>query len=156
MIYNGEIYNYKFLKKNLADKGIKFSTNGDSEVLLEEWIENGKDALNKLDGMFAFAVYDGHDLVIARDIFGEKPLYYIKNDEGFFFSSEIGILKSFLNIKFKPSKNEIYSFLALGYLQGNHTGYEKIKSLEPSTLITIDEKNNIQLKKYYEAEKIKK
>ena len=95
MIYNGEIYNYKFLKKNLEDKGIKFSTNGDSEVLLEEWIENGKDALNKLDGMFAFAVYDGHDLVIARDIFGEKPLYYIKNDEGFFLIRNRNIKKFF-------------------------------------------------------------
>ena len=85
MIYNGEIYNHKILKKSLETKGVNFQTKGDSEVLIEEWINSGKETLLKLEGMFAFAIYDGNDLIIARDIFGEKPLYYVNNKEGFFF-----------------------------------------------------------------------
>lgn len=154
MIYNGEIYNYKNLKKNLQNKGIQFKTKGDSEVLIEEWIQSGKDSLEKFEGMFAFAIYDGIDLVIARDIFGEKPLYYCINEKGFFFSSEINILKSFLKLKFKPSNYDILSFMALGYLQGDKTGYDQIKSLNPSSMIIVDKNNTINYQKYYEVENI--
>ena len=155
MIYNGEIYNHKILKKSLETKGVNFQTKGDSEVLIEEWINSGKETLLKLEGMFAFAIYDGNDLIIARDIFGEKPLYYVNNKEGFFFSSEIGILKSFLNLRFSPSEDDIYSFLALGYLQGSNTGYDQIKSLSPSSIIVLDKKNNIEFKEYYKIDNIK-
>ena len=155
MIYNGEIYNHKILKKSLETKGVNFQTKGDSEVLIEEWINSGKETLLKLEGMFAFAIYDGKELIIARDIFGEKPLYYVNNKEGFFFSSEIGILKSFLNLKFSPSEDDIYSFLALGYLQGSNTGYDQIKSLSPSSIIVLDKKNNIKFKEYYKIDNIK-
>ena len=106
VMFNGEIYNYQELKKNLGNH--EFKTNSDTEVLVHGYEEWGYDLLNKLRGMFAFCIYDKNkdELFIARDHFGIKPLYYYQNDEGFLFSSEI---KSFLEIPFfhKELKKEM-------------------------------------------------
>ena len=78
IVFNGEIYNYKEIRKNLESKGYKFKTSGDTEVLLQGFIEYGEKVLDKLRGQFAFAVYDNEakSLFLARDRIGIKPLYY--------------------------------------------------------------------------------
>jgi asparagine synthase (glutamine-hydrolysing) len=95
IIYNGEIYNYRELKEELELKGHRFYSESDTEVVISCFDEWGADCLNKLNGMFAFAIWDkkNRTLTIARDRYGIKPLYYWQNDKVFLFSSEI---KSFL------------------------------------------------------------
>ena len=78
IVFNGEIYNFKKLKKELIDKGYTFRTNSDTEVILKLYESEGPDSFGKLDGMYAFSIYDKNidKLFIARDYFGEKPLYF--------------------------------------------------------------------------------
>ena len=90
LCYNGEIFNYLELKKELLQKGWKFRTTSDTEVLLKAWREWGVKMFDKLNGMFAFAIYDSHKqrLWLARDIAGEKPLYYYQRGRTLIFASE--------------------------------------------------------------------
>ena len=92
VVFNGEIYNYEKLKKELLAKGSSFHTNSDTEVLINGYISFGIDEiLNRIEGMFAFALYDmkNHKLFIARDKFGEKPLYYCRDKQSLWFASEL-------------------------------------------------------------------
>ena len=101
IFFNGEIYNYKYLKEDLIEKGHKFSTNTDTEVVLHGYEEYKEDFLLMLRGMFAFVIYDlkTKELFGARDFYGIKPLYYAQMKDSFMFGSEI---KSFLgHPKFK-------------------------------------------------------
>ena len=106
IVYNGEVYNFKELKEDLINKGHKFTNNSDTEVILHGYMEYKEDIVNKLRGMFAFAIWNvkEKELFIARDMFGIKPLYYTYQNDTFMFSSEI---KSFLkNPDFKKEVNK--------------------------------------------------
>ena len=92
LTFNGEIYNYESVRALLERRGHRFATRGDSEVLLEAYREWGPGCLDKLNGMFAFAIYDGKQIFLARDIAGEKPLYY-SLDNGLAFASEAKALR---------------------------------------------------------------
>src|SRR5678815_4061550 len=98
IVFNGEIYNYRELRQELRSKGVSFRTETDTEVLLAAFAEWGLESLSRLNGMFAFAVWDTHEqtLTLVRDHVGVKPLYYTKvgNEEGdfFLFASEIKAL----------------------------------------------------------------
>src|SRR6186713_760251 len=80
--FNGEIYNYQELRKHLIEERLSFTTSGDTEVLLLGWRHWGEKLLRRLDAMFAFAVFDGNELVLANDPFGEKPLYVATTKDG--------------------------------------------------------------------------
>ena len=88
LVFNGEIYNYRELKRSLISKGLVFRTEGDTEVLSNYLKEYGGGRLEEIDGMFAFAYYKEKSLILATDVFGEKPLYWYQNEKGFYFSSE--------------------------------------------------------------------
>ena len=105
--FNGEIYNYLEIRKELAAKGWVFRTNSDTEVLLKSWREWGVKCLDKFNGMFAFAIYDGKKIFLARDIAGEKPLYYTAKP--FRFASEAKAL-GFDCEEFPPASYGIYDF----------------------------------------------
>ena len=94
MIYNGELYNYRALRADLASRGVRFTTNSDTEVVLEAWRYWGPGALTRFRGMFAFALVDEQtgDLVLARDPLGIKPLYYLPRGAGVIFASELKAL----------------------------------------------------------------
>ena len=98
IIYNGEIYNYKEIKEKLIKKGYEFYTKTDTEVILNGYEEYGKDILDMLNGMFAFAIYDlkNKSLFLARDRLGIKPLYYYYKNGKFIFASEIKALLKLL------------------------------------------------------------
>ena len=106
IIYNGEIYNYIELKKDLEKKGIKFRTNSDTEVLLQYYILYGEECVKFLDGMWSFAIYNHKKnlLFLSRDRFAEKPMYYSIQPEGIYFGSQISFIKSLSKKKFE--KNE--------------------------------------------------
>jgi len=88
IVFNGEIFNYKSLRKELESKGLNFKSQSDTEVLLHLYILDKEKCLEKLDGEFAFAIYDSQneELFLARDRFGIKPLYYYKNDDRLFLA----------------------------------------------------------------------
>lgn len=101
LCYNGEIYNYLELREELKKLGWNFTTASDTEVLLKSWRQWGKDMFDKLNGMFAFAIYNtkSKKLILARDITGEKPLYYFKQGKKFAFASEAKALPTVLPLK---------------------------------------------------------
>ena len=161
IIFNGEIYNFKNLKEELIQLGHTFKTYGDTEVILKAYSSWGVDCLNKFEGMFAFAIWDFNkkQLFLARDKFGEKPIFYYQSKEhGLVFSSEI---KSFIalneikkNLEFDlDSLNE---YLSLNYLLEDKTFFKNIFQLKPASYILVNSKNfkeKIKVKKYWFLEK---
>ena len=111
LVFNGEIYNYKGLAKQLQQENVVFEITGDTRVLLEACAHWGVEkTLPKLNGMFAFALYDKREksLVIVRDRFGEKPLYYTNNGRKFAFASELKALKTLSNFNFEIDEEGRY------------------------------------------------
>jgi len=125
IIYNGEVYNFEDIKKDLLSKGYDFHSNTDTEVILNGYIEYKEKIVSKLNGMFAFSIYDKStkELFLARDRSGIKPLYYFKDNQNFIYSSEIKTLKDFSSTVNFESK---MLFLLLGYVPEPYTIYEKI------------------------------
>ena len=139
LVYNGEIYNFTELRAELETDGVQFKTSSDTEVLLEYLINRGIDkTLFKLEGMFAFALYDKFEktLILARDRFGIKPLFIYDGDDAFIFASEIQALRPWL--KFEPDLLSISSFLSgfQGPTKG-HTFYKNIKFLSPGGVVKV-------------------
>tara|TARA_B100000963_G_scaffold121937_1_gene106336 strand:+ start:17650 stop:19470 length:1821 start_codon:yes stop_codon:yes gene_type:complete len=147
--YNGEIYNYRELKKDLEKKNYIFRSESDTEVLLNCFIEYGYDCLNYFDGMFAFAIWDEVEkkLFCARDRFGEKPFFYTFYNSQFIFASEIkSILKygfpRIINFK-KLSNYLVYNAIdSIG--NKNETYYENIFQLEPSKFMVVNFEGKIE------------
>lgn len=140
VVFNGEIYNYKTLRKELEQFGHQFATKTDTEVIVHGYEQWGRDVISKLRGMFALCIWDEreHRLVLARDRAGEKPLYFTRIGDEFIFASEI---KAFLaHPKFKPSVNceAIPNYLALGYVPAPQTMFEGVEKLFPGEQITVN------------------
>jgi len=153
--FNGEIYNYKELKKNLEEKGHRFSTRSDTEVILKTYIEYGAECIKYLEGMFAFAIWDEDkkNLFAARDRFGEKPFYYsFDNNNNFVFASEIKTLFASGEIRGKINFAAIDSYLSLMYIPPNKTVYQNIDTLPPACLLVLKE-GRLEVKKYWELKK---
>lgn len=134
IIYNGEVYNFSELRDELKSAGDEFVTAGDTEVLLAAWARWGEQSLDRFDAMFAFALVDNDDLVLATDPFGEKPLYVARTDDGVWFASEPQALIDILKLKFKPDQEDIALFLSLGFLPPPRTGFPGLEVMRPATL----------------------
>ena len=151
IVFNGEIYNYQKLRKELTKKGYKFKTKTDTEVILHGYEEYNEKILDKLRGMFAFAIYDikKKELFAARDFYGIKPFYYTKMDNTFMFGSEI---KSFLihpHFKKELNTNMLEYYLTFQYSAGRETFFKNVYKLMPGHYLKYkDEK--LTVKKYYE------
>ncbi|MCK5021955.1 MAG: asparagine synthase (glutamine-hydrolyzing) [Candidatus Pacebacteria bacterium] len=153
--FNGEIYNYQELKKKLEKKGYVFSTNSDTEIILKTYQEYGNECLKHLDGMFAFAIWnnDKKRLFMARDRFGKKPFYYTyDNNNNLIFASEIKALFKSGQIKGKINYEAIDNYLTLMYIPPWKTIYKNIYVIPPASY-AVFEKNNLQIKKYWQLEK---
>lgn len=151
--YNGEIYNFIELK-NILKKKYKFKTNSDTEVLLYSWKEWGTKVFSKLNGMYAFAIYDKkkQKVFLARDIPGEKPLYYYTDDKKFIFASEAKAFKRVLNPKIKK-KNLFYQNFQHCL---NETMYENIYQLPAAHYLEYDiSKKKFKIFEYWEFKKRK-
>ncbi|QDV26813.1 asparagine synthase (glutamine-hydrolyzing) [Aureliella helgolandensis] len=141
LVFNGEIYNYLELREELVAKGHHFETASDTEVLLKGLIEWGEDCLNKLNGMFAFCWWDSEksQLMLARDRFGEKPLFYRRTKNGLIFASEIKGLFPLMETPAEPNQDAIYSYLEHGDLDiAPHTFFENIYSVLPAHRIVAN------------------
>ncbi len=140
LVFNGEIYNYLELRQELEDKGYKFYTDGDVEVLIYLYEEEGVKAINKLNGMFAFSLYDqSKDLLwIARDRLGIKPLYYYNDKNKFLFSSDLLALNQIL--KKTVSQKSILNYLSYSYIPAPYSIFSEIYKLCPGQQIIIKNK----------------
>ncbi|MDP3358903.1 MAG: asparagine synthase (glutamine-hydrolyzing) [Lutibacter sp.] len=149
LIFNGEIYNYIELKVEL-NKEYDFKTASDTEVLLAAYIKWGKDCLSKLNGMFAFAIWDTQEkkLFAARDRFGVKPFYYHMNKNSFYFSSEIKALHA-AGIPKTPDEKVWASYFAYGsYGNPDETFWEDIQQLPGGHYLEY-QKNQLTIEKWY-------
>ncbi|WP_111682651.1 asparagine synthase (glutamine-hydrolyzing) [Winogradskyella tangerina] len=140
IVFNGEIYNYRQLKAKLENEGVTFNTSSDTEVILKAYEKYGVESFEWLDGMYGFSIYDKkiNKLFIARDFFGEKPLYYMDTEKAFIWASELkSIIKT---IDFTPniSKKGLNLYFRLTYIPAPHTIYEGIRKLEANHYIEYD------------------
>jgi asparagine synthase (glutamine-hydrolysing) len=139
IVFNGEIYNFIELKKELKTHNYNFSTSSDTEVLIAAYDYYKEKVFDYLHGMFAFAIYDKvhNKLICARDHLGIKPLYYYFNikEKKFFFASELKTLFSFSDVPKKISKDSISEFLINGWLYEPDTGFENIFKVMPGAYI---------------------
>lgn len=151
IVYNGEIYNFSAIKSLLLKKGYKFKTHSDTEVLLYAYIEYGKKILLKLNGIFAFAIYDSFSdsLFIARDRFGIKPLYYFQDKDEIVFSSEIKPISYLIGKKNKINKKALFFHTKYIFNPLNETIFSGIKKLDPGYLINISTNNQLNVEQWY-------
>ncbi|PCH92408.1 MAG: asparagine synthase (glutamine-hydrolyzing) [Bacteroidetes bacterium] len=128
MVYNGEVYNYQNLRGRMPN--VKWTSKGDTEVILESFAQSGVESLNELEGMFAFAIYDLKEnrLTLARDRIGIKPLYYYWDGENFAFGSEIKSIKTIIP-ELEINFSSISSFLHLGCISNHNTIYKHVYQL---------------------------
>ncbi|PYJ68721.1 MAG: asparagine synthase (glutamine-hydrolyzing) [Verrucomicrobia bacterium] len=136
-VFNGEIYNHRELRHDLELRGHLFRGKSDTEVLPHLYEEHGAEFVSRLRGMFALAIYDtrARRLILARDRFGIKPLFYSPGRERLAFASEINALLELPGIDNRPDKQAIYDFAALFYIPAPETFYKGIRALQPGELI---------------------
>ncbi len=150
LIFNGEIYNYRFLKKELEEKfHVCFKTHSDTEVLLYACIYYGEKCLDKLNGFFAFAFYDQKekDLLIARDRFGIKPVYTYHDDDKFLFASEMRSIMAF-GIERAIDYDSLLLYFQLNYIPAPFSILKNVRKLLPGHYIRI-RNHEVTTKKYY-------
>ena len=139
LTFNGEIYNYKPLREELLQAGHVFYTQTDSEVLVHGFEEWGTELPKKLRGMFGFCIYNTntHELFIARDFFGIKPIYYTKTAEAFVYGSEIKSILAFPGYEKKLNTNALNHYLSFQYGVPDETFFEGIYCLPPAHCLTL-------------------
>lgn len=162
IVLNGEIYNYIELREDLQKKGYIFASQTDTEVLLNLFIEYKEQCLKKLEGMYAFAIWNKKEktMFLARDRFGEKPLYYTYNAHTFAFASEIKALWQY-GVSKKPNPQRVFEYLLYTTIESSvfpqETFYENIFQIQPAhyTWVKIQEDRlNISTKQYWDIENI--
>ncbi len=140
IVFNGEIYNYIELREELKKKGYEFRTNSDTEVILKMYEEYGTAAVNMLNGMFAFLIYDRKNKKIfaARDHFGIKPLYYFQNKNVIIFASEIKAILQHPEVIARPNYENLQEYLTFQFLTGESTLFNNIYKIVPGHFLLLD------------------
>ncbi|MGI8468773.1 MAG: asparagine synthase (glutamine-hydrolyzing) [Pyrinomonadaceae bacterium] len=149
-VMNGEIYNFRELRKNLASLGHQFNSHTDTEVLPHLYEEFGDAMVEKLNGMFAFALWDLRKkrLLIARDRFGEKPLYYGVFDDKLIFASEPKVLLQNPSVKSDINLEALRSYLSFDYVPAPHSIYKGVSKLPSAHLLTL-ENGQVKTRRYW-------
>ncbi|MFH0866016.1 MAG: asparagine synthase (glutamine-hydrolyzing) [Bacteroidota bacterium] len=149
IIYNGEFYNFREHKNELLKKGITFRSNSDTEVLLYLYITEGPSFLEKINGFFAFAIYDNNEktLFLARDRMGIKPLLYYFDDEKLVFASEMKALLK-LGIPKVIDEVSLFEYLQFNYIPAPFSIFNNVKKLAPGNFMQVNARG-IQTKEYY-------
>ena len=153
IVFNGEIYNHGELRKDLISRGHRYRTQSDTETIVHLYEEYGKNCVQYLRGMFAFAIWDRtrRSLFIARDRLGIKPLYYRHQGETFLFGSEIKTILNYPHVRPEFNRGTLAEYLAFGYIAGEETMYAGINKLLPGhTLILDEDKRALQIEPYWD------
>lgn len=151
MVYNGEIYNFKEFYPELKTNGFEIKTGSDTEVLLKLFQLYGSKMLHRLNGMFAFAIWDKEkkELTVARDRMGVKPLYYSFSNETFYFASEQKALFS-AGLPLKIAQNGLEEYIFNRFVAGENTLYENIKKVLPGHIITLHQGGKVVTEKWWD------
>jgi asparagine synthase (glutamine-hydrolysing) len=157
IVFNGEIYNYPELQKHLSSSGHIFSTRSDTEVIVHLYEEYGINCVKKLRGMFAFALWDelNQRLFLARDQLGQKPLYYMLNQDGLVFASEIKALLQEMNGSPKMNARAMHNYISLRYIPEADTLFEGINKL-PAGHCLVYEQEQLNIKSYWDLQYLPK
>jgi len=151
MAFNGEIYNYRELREELSGLGHRFVTEGDTEVLLHAWAQWEEDALERVNGMYAFAVWDDSEgrLTLARDLFGEKPLYYRHAGEQLVFASDIPAILCAEDASSAPHISVLAPFLVSGGIPAVGESFFADISTVPAAHVLRWRQGNVELRRYW-------
>jgi len=152
LVFNGEIYNFRELRASLQARGRAFRSHSDTEVILHLYEELGDRCVNELDGMFAFALWDGRRrrLFLARDRMGKKPLYYAWTGSTLVFASEVKAILRHPAISTKLSLEAIPHYFTFGYPPPGRTFYRAIAQLPPAHTMTVEADGRVELRCYWE------
>jgi len=149
--FNGEIYNYRRLRAALIQEGAGFATESDTEVVLQGYLKWGAKVLDRLEGMFAFAIYDRqrHELFLARDRLGKKPLYYYKDADKLIFCSEVQAIAATDGLRLSVDVQSYWDFLTYRYVPGTATAYAGVSKLARGNFCRIS-RAGMATEKYWE------
>jgi asparagine synthase (glutamine-hydrolysing) len=152
LVFNGEIYNYQALRRELAAAGARFRTSSDTEALLEAWRHWGPGCLDRIRGMFAFALYDQRTgtLVLARDHFGIKPLFYTAREGGVAFASELKGLRPLLGQGPEIDQAALVSSLMYYWVPEDHCVYQGVAKLPPGSWLEVAPDGSRRLRRYFD------
>lgn len=153
-IYNGELYNYIEVRESLAARGERFETSSDTEVLVAALAVEGWGALDRCEGMWAFALYDRRDesLTLCRDRFGEKPLYYVLADDGVYFGSEVKFIHALMGRRLPINYDQIYRFWVNGYkalYKRPRHFFEGLHEVPPGSYLRLTGDHKPQILRYW-------
>jgi len=140
VVFNGEIYNFREIRRNLETKGYKFKTNSDTEVIIHAYLEYGENCVDHFRGMFGIAIYDKrhHRLFIIRDRLGIKPVYYYIDNERLIFASEVKPIIEILKQKPGLHLASLDFYMDVGYVPGSNTLFDGIQKLEPGHTLLVE------------------
>lgn len=149
IVFNGEIFNYQELRLDLQNTGVDFTSHSDTEVLLKLYIRDGHECLNRLNGFFAFCIYDREEqtFFVARDRYGVKPLLYVHDQDKFIFASEMKTILHY-GIEKDIDHSSLFMYLQLNYIPAPDTIFKKVKKLLPGHFIRLT-RQNITIQKWY-------
>jgi asparagine synthase (glutamine-hydrolysing) len=150
VVFNGEIYNYQELRRDLAQKGHRFATNSDTETLVHLYEEEGVAGISRLRGMFAFAVWDARRrrLLLARDRFGKKPLYYAALPHGLFFGSELKCLRA-AGVPLDLDRDALRLYFQFAYIPDPYSPFAAIRKLPPGCWLSYTADGALQQDRYW-------
>jgi len=151
LVFNGEIYNFRELRRQLEGLGHAFRSQSDSEVVLQGYRAWGEGLFRRLRGMFAIAVWDAAagTLVMARDRLGEKPLYFAEHAGLFLFGSEIKAILAWPGFPRQPNHEAIHHYLTFQYVPAPYTAFEKVHALPPATILRVSQTGVISQSRYW-------
>jgi len=156
IIYNGELYNYRALRAELAAHGVRFTTQSDTEVVLEAWRYWGSGALRRFRGMFAFALFDERsgDLALARDPFGIKPLYYLPRSGGVVFASELKALIAAIGSELRIEPGALVASMLYYWLPEQRCAIENVRKLPGGSWALIRPDGTLTVQSYWRSAEV--
>ena len=154
IVFNGEIYNYQDLRAELAQMGWEFATHSDTEVLLVSYLQWGKAMLQRLRGMFAFALWDARnkELFCARDFFGIKPFYYTQQQGRFIFASEIKSILEHPAYHRELNREALEQYLCFQFSALPETFFKGVFKLPPAHCLTVHANGSLEMERYWQPE----
>jgi asparagine synthase (glutamine-hydrolysing) len=152
IVFNGEIYNHRALREQLQARGHRYRTSSDTETIIHLYEEYGRDCVQHLRGMFAFAIWDTQKqkLFAARDRLGIKPFYYTLDSQRFLFGSEIKVILRYPGLRPKFHRASLPEYLAFGYLSGPETFFRDIRKLMPGHTLELDRNGTLSIVPYWD------
>jgi asparagine synthase (glutamine-hydrolysing) len=152
VVFNGEIYNYQDLRRDLIAQGHRFKTNSDTETLVHLYEQEGVDGIRKLRGMFAYAIWDARQrsVLLVRDRFGKKPLYYSHSNAGIYFGSELKCLRA-AGVSLNIDQEALRHYFQFTYIPDPWSPFKEVKKLAPGSWLRFDASGKAESGRYWEV-----